>query len=157
MLLRIAIIFTFFVVSSCSVTGPRTVLHSFEFHVNWDSPDVELLDYRYGTSTQHGTFVPAPSLQSGRVPQSVGTRGDMIIGDFLYVKWKIKANGEIFKDTVDLRNRLPRDIYDHKIYFVIRGPQLYVYLVSPKENSPGTPLNNLRMFQSRIVKVLYPN
>jgi hypothetical protein len=156
-LLRIAIATIACVLVGCSIAGPRTTFHSFEFHVNWDSPDVELLDYRYGTSSQHGTFPPAWALQSGSIAQNVGTSGDMIIGDFLYVKWKIKETGEIFKDTVDLRNRLPRNLYDHKIYFVIRGSQLFVYLVTPDRSPPGAPSNGLRIYGSRIVKTLYPN
>ena len=156
-LFRIAIATIACVLFGCSITGPRTTFHSFEFHVNWDSPDVELLDYRYGTSTQHGTFPPAWALQSGSIAQNVTTAGDMIIGDFLYVKWKIKETGEIFKDTVDLRSRLPINIFDNTIYFVIRGPQLYVYLVTPDRSPPGTPSNGLRIYGSRIVKTLYPN
>ena len=156
-LLRIAIITIASVLAGCAMTGPRTALHSFEFHVNWDSPDVELLDYRYGKSTQQGTFPPDWALESGRVAQSVATTGDMIIGEFLYVKWKINSTGEIFKDTVNLRNRLPKNLYEHKIYFVIRGPQLYVYLITPDRSPPGKPLNGLRMYGSRIVKTLYPN
>lgn len=155
-LLRIAIATISCVLVGCSIAGPRTALHSFEFNVDWDSPDVELLDYRYGNSTQQGTFPPDWVLQSGHVAQSVGTTGDMIVGDFLYVKWKIKETGEIFKDTVDLRNRLPRNLYEHKIYFLIRGPQLFVYLVSPDRSPPGTPSNGLRVYGSRKVKILYP-
>ena len=156
-LFRIAIATIACVLFGCSIGGPRTALHSFEFHANWDSPDIEVLDYRYGTSTQQGTFPPDWMLQSGRMAQSVATTGDMIVGDFLYVKWKIKSTGDIFKDTVDLRNRLPKNLYEHKIFFVINGSQLYVYLISPNDNPPGTPLNSLRMYRSRIVKNLYPN
>lgn len=156
-LLRIAIATIACILVGCAMAGPKTALHSFEFHVNWDSPEVELLDYRYGTSTQQGTFPPDWVLNSGRMAQSVATTGDMIVGEFLYVKWKIKSTGEIFKDTVDLRNRLPKDLYEHKIYFVIRGSQLYVFLISPKDNPPGTPLNDMRMYRNRVVKNLYPD
>jgi len=156
-LFRIAIVTITCVLFGCSIAGPRTALHSFEFHANWDSPDIEVLDYRYGTSTQQGTFPPDWVLQTGHVAQSVGTTGDMIVGDFLYVKWKIKETGEIFKDTVDLRNRFPRNLYECKVYFVIRGPQLFVYLVTPDHSPPGTPSNGLRIYGSRIVKTLYPN
>lgn len=155
--LRIAIITISYILAGCSIAGPRTALHSFEFHVNWDSPDVEVLDYRYGTSTQQGTFPPDWALQSGRVAQSVTTTGDMIVGEFLYVKWRIKSTGEIFKDTVDLRNRLPRVLYEHTVYFYIMGPQLYVYLITPDRRTSGSPPAGLRMYKSRVVKTLYPS
>ena len=155
--LRIAIATISCVLVGCSIAGPRIALHSFEFHANWDSPNIEVLDYRYGTSTQQGTFPPDWTLRLGNVAQSVSTTGDMIIGDFLYVKWKVKETGEIFKDTVDLRNRLPRNIYDNTVYFVIRGPQLYVYLITPERSPPGAPSHDLRMYKSRVVRTLYPN
>ena len=156
-IVRFAITTIACILVGCAMAGPKTALHSFEFHVDWDSPDVELLDYRYGTSTQQGTFPADWVLRTGRVAQSVGTTGDMIVGEFLYVKWKIKETGEIYKDTVDLRTRLPKNLYEHKIYFVIRGPQLYVYLITPNRSPPGTPPNGLKIYGSRIVKKLYPN
>ena len=156
-LLKIAIATIACVLFGCSIAGPRTADHSFEFHVSLDSPDVELLDYRYGTSTQQGTFPPAWALESGSIAQNVGTSGDMIIGNFLYTKWRIKETGEIFKDTVDLRNRLPRNLYDNTVYFVIRGPQLYVYLITRDRSPEGAPSHGLRLYKSRIVKILYPD
>ena len=81
----------------------------------------------------------------------------MIIGEFLYVKWKINSTGEIFKDRVDLRNRLPKNLYDSTVYFVIKGPQLYVYLVTQKHSSPDEPSNEMKMYKSRVVKTLYPD
>lgn len=60
-------------------------------------------------------------------------------GDTLYVKWRIKASGAVHEDTVDLRKRMPSDITDHRIHFVVKGPQLYVYLISPQPNPKGWP------------------
>jgi len=156
-LLRIAIATIACILVGCAMAGPKTALHSFEFHMDVDSPDVELLDYRYGRSTQHGTFPPDWALQSGQVAQSLTTTGDMIVGEFLYVKWKIKSTGEIYKDTVDLRNRLPRVLYEHTVYFYIMGPQLYVYLITPDRRTSGSPPAGLRMYKSRVVKTLYPS
>jgi hypothetical protein len=62
----------------------------------------------------------------------------MLLGDDLYVKWRIKSTGEIYEDTVDLRNRLPEDMHRQRIRFVVWGPQLYVYLISPKRKD-GCP------------------
>jgi hypothetical protein len=81
----------------------------------------------------------------------------MLVGDFLYVKWRIKGANKIYESNVDLRSRLPRNMFDNTIYFVIKGPQLYVYLVAPKKSPPGAPSNGLRMYGSQIVKVLYPD
>ena len=81
----------------------------------------------------------------------------MLVGDFLYVKWRIRGESQIYDANVNLRSRLPKNMLDNTIYFVIRGPQLYVYLVTPKHSPPGAPPNGLRMYGSRIVKTLYPD
>ena len=65
------------------------------------------------------------------------TFGAMPRGDFLYVKWRIKDSmkpGEYvgdFQDRVDLKSRLPVDISDCGIHFVVKEQQLYVYLIPP--------------------------
>jgi hypothetical protein len=80
-------------------------------------------------------------------------------GDSLYVKWRLRATGEIHEETVDLRHRLPRDITEHRIYFMIKGPQLYVYLVPPdsKKLPKGAPSNGPRIYRGLDVKTIYPD
>lgn len=155
-LLRIAIATIVCVVASCSITKPKLVFHSFEFNANWDSPDIEVLDFKYGNSKNPGTHPPDWAIESRQIAQRSATGGYMKVGEFLFVKWKIKKTGEIFKDTVDLRNRLPSSLDDCTVYFVIRGPQLFVYLISPEHAPSGTPSNGLRIYGSRKVKTIYP-
>lgn len=81
----------------------------------------------------------------------------MPIGDYLYVKWRLKETGEVYEDTVDLRQRLPKDISEHRIYFDIQGAQLHVYLVSPDFLPKGAPRNSLRMYPHNRVMALYPD
>ena len=107
--------------SACA-TGPKLVDHAFEFDVRTDSPDIEILDYRYSTRT------PADWMRKlGKTPQSDGINGFFPRGDDLFVKWKIKTTGEVFEQTVDLKNI---DVTKQRINFVIEGPQLYVLLIS---------------------------
>lgn len=120
--------------SACA-TGPRLTDHAFEYSVSSDSPGVELLDYRYGDYAM--TRIPAWQIREGRVGQGGGVNGAFPRGDSLYVKWRIKATGEVFEDKVDLKSRLPDNITRHRIYFIIKGPQLYVYLISPEKLNPN--------------------
>ncbi len=115
--------------SACA-TGQKLTDHAFSFDARWDSPDVEILNYRYGDSNLPGTRMPAALLREGGVSGSTGINGAFPRGDSLYVKWRIKATGEVFEDTVDMKSRLPEDITGQRIYFVIDGTQLYVYLIS---------------------------
>jgi hypothetical protein len=48
----------------------------------------------------------------------------MPIGEFLYVKWRIKATGEVLEDRVDLHPVLPWNMGHHTVTFVIEGRQL---------------------------------
>lgn len=134
--LSCALLLALAVLSSCA-TGPKLTDHAFSFDARWDSPDVEVLNYRYGDSKHPGARTQEYSLRDGKIPQAAGINGPMLRGDFLYVKWRIKDTGDVFEDTVDLRNRLPDDIVRHGIYFIIKGPQLHVYLITPEKLNPN--------------------
>jgi hypothetical protein len=120
---------------------PKLVFHSFSFN-GWDYADkwadtVDLLEYSYGDQyrmVRRKALGPDDSLS----PQA-GVSGPMPVGDFLYVKWRIKATAEVVEDRVDLRPLLPRDMTEHELIFVIDGRQLYVYLVTPTPKHMGDP------------------
>lgn len=141
--------------SACA-SGPRLVDHAFSFDVLADSPDVTLLDYRYGTSKHPGARPPDWALRNGLIEQHSSVNGGMILGDTLYVKWRVKATNEVIEDTVDLKSRLPRDITDHRVYFVIKDKQLWVYLISPEKRPPTWPKYEPPGWTHRKVYVIYP-
>jgi hypothetical protein len=58
--------------------------------------------------------------------------GPIPVGEFLYVQWRLKATGEVLEQRVDLRDRLPRDMTDHELTFLMDGKQLYVFVVTPR-------------------------
>ncbi|WP_143751344.1 hypothetical protein [Collimonas sp. PA-H2] len=121
---------------ACAIE-PRVVDHSFAFDAIRDSPEIEVLDYRYGDSKLEGAKNPDWVRAEGRSLQMANTNGPMRIGDSLYVKWRLKSTGEIYQDTVDLRRRLPSDMKDQRIYFIVKGSQLYVYLILEKNLDPN--------------------
>jgi hypothetical protein len=83
--------------------------------------------------------------------------GAMLRGDFLYVKWRNVDTYQVYEDTVDLRSRLPRDIEGQRVYFMIRGSQLYVYLISRESKPPDMPAIGPRMYRDRKVIQVYPD
>jgi hypothetical protein len=95
-------------------------------------------------------------LKEGRSLQGAGIRGEMRRGDFLYVKWRIKSTGQVYEDIVDLRHRLPADITNHRIHFIIKGPQLYVYLITPERRPPDVLPNGPRPYQYLRTITIYP-
>lgn len=151
------IVFGCLCVSSACATDAQIVDHSFAFDARRDSPGVEVLDYRYGDSDLPGASNPDYIRKEGRSLQRQGVTGPMRKGSFLYVKWRTLADNKVYEETVDLRKRLPSDITDCEIYFLIKGPQLYVYLVTPQPRPDGVPPNGPRKFHDRKVLTIYPN
>jgi hypothetical protein len=141
--------------SACA-GGPRLVQHTFAFDVIADSPDVELLDYRYGNSKLPVTSPSDWALKGGRIRQQGGTSGAMPVGESLYVKWLVKTTGVVLSDTVNLVDRLPKNITNHELYFVIRGQQLHLYLVGPDPRPANFPIVGPKKYQYQKVYSIYP-
>lgn len=156
-LYRLFVILAACMALAACATEPALVDHAFSFDATADSIGVEVLNYRYGNSKQPGAHPPEWALKDGMVRQGTNINGPMLRGDFLYVKWRIKRTGKEYEDTVDLRSRLPADIYDHRIHFVIKGPQLYVYLISPERNPPGWPTYDPPGYTHKKTYQIYPN
>ena len=141
----------------CAAVGPRQPDHSFAFDGWYDgwAKQVDLLEYRYGNKEQMTFRVVKPG-EASLNRQSI-ISGSMPIGEFLYVKWRIKETGEVLEDRVDLRQLLPWNMGNHKVTFVIDGRQLYVYLVTnqPKPyRSP--PILKTYLSDSRVTYEIYP-
>jgi hypothetical protein len=122
----------------CALGGQTMVFHSFNFDTLEDSPGIEVLDYQYGghnkeydDSGQVGVRAEKERVALGEVFNAQLTSGVMPRAAFLYVKWRIKESGQVYEDRVDLTTRLPADITHCGIHFVVKGPQLYVYLIPP--------------------------
>jgi len=143
--------------SACAA-GPRQAVHSFSFD-GWSdkwATQVDLLEYSYGDQYHMVRDKVRPPKE--RLGQSAGVNGMMPVADFLYVKWRIKATGEILEDRVDLRNRLPFNMNEQGVTFVIDSKQLYVYLITrtAKRTVDSPPL---RTTESRylVTYEIYPN
>lgn len=134
---------TLMVVMAGCATGPKVVLpvvpHAFSFdglNDKWAN-SVDLLAYAYGDQyhkVREDLAKPSSSLYAGKpgLPPTTGVNGPMPVGEFLFVKWRLKSTGEIFEERVDLRDRLPKDMADHELTFVIDSRQLHVFVVTPR-------------------------
>lgn len=124
----------------------KIVNHSFEFNAHLDSPDVEVLNYEY--STRKPSRDQLLGVGGNGVPQASHISGGFPRGDFVYMKWRIRSTGEVFEDRVDLRERLPSDISNQRIYCVLDGAQLYVLLIALKKFRPKVTTEELKKSQS---------
>lgn len=142
---------------AAAAADPDKVDHAFGFDMRRDKQhDVEVLDYRYGESAAALRASPADAV-AGKTFVFEGVRGPMPRGESLYVKWRIKSTGQVFEDTVDLRRRLPADLAGSRIHFLIRGPQLLVYLITPLRRPADEPPNGPHTYRSRKTVTLYPD
>lgn len=135
---------------------PKLSYHTFSFDVLSDSPDAELLDYRYGTSKQPGARPPEWALKEGKIRQQAGINGEMVVGETLYVKWRIKSTKEIFESTVDLARRLPADMTNRTVYFVIDGKDISVYLIEPDFRPANFPIAGPKKYRDFKTYSIYP-
>lgn len=141
---------------------PERVSYDFTFDM-FDTPDIELLDYRLETESLTHIFrtkivhtkdgaVVLQSHNVGLQPYYRPTR--------LYVKWRIKSTGQEYQDTVDLTHRLPIDMEGSKITFRMEGAhgdQLFVYLVTREIRPKDWPVQGSRDYQGNKVLILYPD
>jgi hypothetical protein len=123
-----------FALTACASSG-QLVDHTFSFDTRRDSPDAEVLAYRYGDTKF--PMARGDSATSGRVQQQVEISGEMLRPEALYVKWRVKSTGAIYEEHVDLRSRLPSDLANHRVTLFLKGPQLHVFLVSREPANPN--------------------
>ena len=144
-----------FLMTGCAVT-PKTVPHSFAFAAYVDSPNIEVLDYRYGVEKTARVRAPEWRVQQGEPTQQTGYFGDMRIGEELYVKWRVKSTKEVFERTINLRSLLPVDIYGATIDFTIEDQTISIFVIYEKYKDKNAPSIGPRRYRANQVMQIYP-
>lgn len=139
-----------FTLFACA-SGPKVALHTFTCNGYSDSnkwvEKVDLLAYSYGdrgAMLRDSVDDPRTKWLLDNVGKTSLTCGGVIgfipVGDFLYVKWRIKSTGEVLEERVNLKDRLPQNMDHHTLTFSIDERQLHVYVVTPfPRNDPKIP------------------
>ena len=148
------IFYAVFMIAGCVSWKYDMCRHSFRFDLDIHSPDMEVLDYQYGSSRQFCTY---KEFEGAITKRSIS--GVMARGEFLYVKWRDKQSGQVFEDRVDFSGRLPAKLTGYTVTFFVKGPQLYVYLLSPhKDRRPSSwPEGPMKLFRSLKQYEIYPS
>lgn len=116
--------------SALTACAAQAVPHSFGFNRN---KEIEVLDWRYGHSNLPFTHADTKEVATGHIMQGASVGAVFPPGDSLYVKWRVKATGKVYEDAVDLKSRLPIDMTNKHVHFLIKGAQLYIYLIPGKQ------------------------
>ncbi|HTR34994.1 MAG TPA: hypothetical protein VMH80_03780 [Bryobacteraceae bacterium] len=106
-------------------SGERWAHYTFEFGGRGENIGIEVLDWKFGDAPF--SFMRAPN--RGRIPQSDNVAGKMPLADSLYVKWRVLATGNVYEDKVNLKSRLPSNMEDKTIHFMVEGSHLNVYVI----------------------------
>jgi hypothetical protein len=154
-----------FGLTACAVGGildqDSYPVHHFSFDAMLESPDIEVLDYQYSNDRHQGVRPERERVNMGQTFCCENIAGSILRGDFLYVKWRVRTKtGDYlgpYEDKVDLRSRLPEDITGLRIHFIIRGPQLYVYLIWPYDPKSQYPVNKKSLFDRVKYIQIYPD
>lgn len=163
---RLALVIGLVAMLSGCATGPRQVLHSFSFNGQNDgwAKSIDLLAYSYGDQyrmVKNDVADPRSPVFKGmsELPPASSVSGFIPVGEFLQVKWRIKATGEVLEDRVELRGRLPPDMSNHGVTFVIDGRQLYVFVITPTPITVNLPKPPKKAWRSayRVTYEIYPN
>jgi hypothetical protein len=139
--LRFVVALFFAVALVACASGPKVALHGFSFDGIGDANkwrnQIEILEYNYGGSQRaFRNSLENPNSQGlykndTGLPPTHYVAGFLPVGDFLYVKWRIKQTGEVLEERVDLKDRLPQQMDHHTLTFSIDERQLHVYVVTP--------------------------
>ena len=134
--------------------------YSFQFDLKYDDQHAVILDYWYGNSKSDSwDNLSAEAVRMGKTASATSVTQMMPPGGLLYVKWRDTETQKVYEDNVDLRHRLPKNIEDHRIYLMIKGPQLYVYLISPegKKRPQSEPQNGPDIYSDLKNVTIYPD
>ena len=126
----------------------KNTFYSFAFDMDADDQDAVVLDYRYTLNGQTIVGASKDVLREGLPFHRESVFGQMPRGDALYFKWKIRSTNSIFEKTVDLRGRLPADLSKDRIFVMVRGSELLIYLIHDELRSPEAPEIGPRTFHS---------
>lgn len=164
-LLQLLIGMTLVITLTACSEEKRFAFHGLSYNQAVDMPQVEILDCLYGDGLGATTQqeVDAGKTRRGECGNMFG---DMPVGDFLFVKWRDKATGQVYEDKVDLRKRLPspKEMHGTRVYFLIDENQLYVYLIPQYDTDtklnylpPGKPANGPDGYDFLDVRTLHPD
>ena len=142
--------------SKLDAVPENRVYYDFTFDMR-ETPDVEILDYWLKTESSTYIFKNSDYYSSqGRCAQIDSNNSLHPRPTILYVKWLIKSTGEKYQDTVDVGKRLPKDMEDSALTFLIQGSHLNIYLATRELRSADWPIQGPRIHKANKVLWLYP-
>ena len=130
--------------------------YGFQFDLTKDDQHAVVLDYRYSAGSRTLISADREYAKSEKGYYGENVVGRMPRGTTLYVKWRDTITNQVTEDTVELGRFLPRDMDGKKIFLMIRGPQLQIFIISRAPHEPGAPLVGPSLWAGRTALQVYP-
>ena len=145
--------------TACAMGGPRMYHIKLSFDFFSSNPDMEVLDFQFGNTEGTMTRMANSYKMQDRGTQRFNAGEYIPKPEFVYVKWRNMETGQAFEERADLKGRLPDGLDDYEITFFVKGPQLYVYLISPHYDRRPADWPKGPLKKSSYLKQweLYPN
>jgi hypothetical protein len=121
-----ALLLAIITVACTTAAQPR---HAFDFRPLTDSPNVKVLDWRYGD------LGPKQWEIKRALDGTEGLAGTRIVGpipvaDQLYVRWQVPPHTQVLERTISLRGKLPPSMNGKQIVLLFRAGEPRVYIVT---------------------------
>ncbi len=133
------------------------VPQSFSFGNYGENAGIEILNVFYGIPNCPATYDSQYILYNGKPMQGTHMGGWHRRNWWLNIKWRVISTSQEYEENIDLRNRLPKDMTNHELHFVIEGRQLIVYLITPERRPPDMPPIGPRASQYLKTLIIYPD
>jgi hypothetical protein len=130
---------------------PRFARHSFEFNTDDRKPQIQVLDYEYGSR--------GPRSRVGKIEPSyrVAVYGSLPVGEYVFVRWRRPDTKDIWVRNVDLKPLLPLDMEDKSVILVFVDSELLIFLADIRIPKPiNDPIVGPFNAQSYVTRQLYP-
>jgi hypothetical protein len=146
---RLSLLLVIFTMSGCAFE-PKWAYQKFAFDTLDRKPLVEVAEYEYGAVNSKNVSTRPPY-------RSENIIGPMIVGDFLYVRWRRIDNQALYSRRVDLKPLLPASMEDKGLVLVFEDSELFIFLQDMTQyRKPNEPIVGPFIAQTYITKQIYP-
>lgn len=131
--------------------------YAFELYPRRDSPNADLLGYKYGAGNFVGSSLPHEGRNNVPYDFPLGVTNFWPPASQLYVKWRSKIDDQIYERTVDLTNRMPARIGEAcLVTFLVNHDQLRIFLIAMNRRDSGPRGQYTNTFKGRLHAEIYP-
>lgn len=134
------------------------VNQAFSFGGDGENQDIEILKVYYGIPGCPPNYDSEKLLVNGKTLQGTNIVGGPARRAWtLDIEWRVKSTNVEYKESVDLKSRLPKDMTNQKIHFWINGNQLFVFLITQERRPSNMAPTGPKITQHLKTLTIFPD